>query len=192
MYTCRECEKPINQASEVCPYCGADLTIPAEAEEAPQTPAARRRALFRRLVLWGVLIAGVWGFLWYVLPERPGDAAAEAEGRAVEALRVVGKALAAHQAAASRLPETLEGLSGANLAEARAAAQRALAMGYRLEYTPGPLENGAVRTYTLLARPSHFGYRNFWMSESGSIRWTRENRPATAEDEPIETGDERR
>jgi hypothetical protein len=192
MYTCRECERPINQASEVCPYCGADLTISAEAAEAPLTPAARRKALIRRWVLWGVLVAGIWTFLWYVLPERPGDAAGEAEGRAVEALRLVGKALTEHQAAAGRLPDTLEALSGASFAEAREAAQRAQAMGYRLEYTPGPEENGAIRTYVLLARPNHFGYRNFWANESGSIRWTRENRPATAQDNPIETADERR
>lgn len=185
MYTCRECERPINQGSEVCPYCGADLTVPVEASEPPLTPAARRKALIRRWVLWGVIVAGVWGFLWYVLPQRPGDAVAEAERRAVEALQLLHKALAEHQAAAGKLPDTLEALTGPTFAEARAAAQQAQAMGYRLEYTPGPEENGAVKTYVLLARPGHFGYRNFWANESGSIRWTREDRPATAQDQPL-------
>jgi hypothetical protein len=185
MYTCRECEKPINQASEVCPYCGADLTVSPEAAEAPQSPAARRKALVRRWVLWGVLVAGIWGFLWYVLPQRPGDAVQEAERRAVEALQLVSRALAEHQATAGRLPDTLEALSSASFAEARAAAQRAQAMGYRVEYAPGPEESGVIKTYVLLARPNHFGYRNFWANESGGIRWTRENRPATAQDQPL-------
>jgi len=185
MYTCRECEKPINQASEVCPYCGADLTIPVEAAEAPPTPAARRKALIRRWVLWGIIVAGIWGFLWYVLPQRPGDAVGEAERRAVEALQLVSKALREHQAAAGKFPATLEGLAGASFEAAREAAQRAQAMGYRLEYAAGPEKNGAVRTYVLLARPNNFGYRNFWMNESGNIRWTRENRPATGQDEPL-------
>jgi hypothetical protein len=184
MYTCRDCERPINQASEVCPYCGADLTVPLESEAEP-TPAQRRKALIRRGVLWGAIVAGVWAFLWYVLPQRPGDAMQEAERRAVEALQLVSKALVEHQAAAGKLPDTLEALSGPSFAEARAAAQRAQAMGYRVEYAPGPEESGVIRTYVLLARPNHFGYRNFWANERGSIRWTQENRPATGQDQPL-------
>lgn len=191
MYTCRECERPINQASEVCPYCGADLTIPLQEAELPPTPTQRRKALVRRWVLWGVLVAGVWAFLWYVLPQRPGDAVQEAERRAVEALQLVHQALLEHQAAAGKLPDTLEALSGSAFAKARAAAQRAQAMGYRVEYTPGPEEGGVVKTYVLLARPNHFGYRNFWANERGSIRWTQENRPATAGDKPLATNEHR-
>jgi len=185
MYSCRECEQPINQASEVCPYCGADLTVPVEPTEVPATAASRRKALIRRWLLWGILVAGVWGFLWFVLPEQPGDAASEAEKRAVDALQFLAKALGEHQASTGKLPDALEGLGGAAFEQARAAAQRAQAMGYRLEYAPGPAENGVVKTYVLLARPGNFGYRNFWANEGGGIRWTRENRPATAQDEPI-------
>ena len=29
MYTCRECERELNQATEVCPYCGTDLSSEA-------------------------------------------------------------------------------------------------------------------------------------------------------------------
>lgn len=191
MYTCRECERPINQASEMCPYCGADLTVPVETDEAPPTPAQRRKALIRRWVLWGAMVAAVWGFLWYVLPQRPADAVEEAERRAVEALELVSRALKEHQAAAGRFPAALEALSGATFQQAREAAQEAQAMGYRMEYMPGPEEGGGVSTYVLLARPSQFGYRNFWANESGSIRWTREDRAATGQDRIFETTDER-
>jgi len=110
----------------------------------------------------------------------------------VEALELVSKALQAHQAAVGKYPAALEALSGAVFEQARDAAQQAQAMGYRLEYTPGPEERGVVSTYVLLARPSHFGYRNFWANESGSIRWTREDRAATGQDKIFETADDRK
>ncbi len=187
MYTCRECERPINQASELCPYCGADLTELPGVDEPADTPAKRRKALVRRWVLWGVIVAGMWAFLWFVLPERTGDAAAvEAEQRAVEALRQVASALDEFKSTSRRYPGSLDALSGDSLTQARDAAQRAQAMGYALEYTPGPSgADGLVSTYALLARPGNFGFRNFFVNETGTIRATTENRPATAQDEPI-------
>lgn len=185
MYTCRECERPINQGSEVCPYCGADLTMEREVEEQLATPAKKRKLLIRRLALWGVIIGSVWAFLWFVLPERAGDAAVEAETRATDALRQVNGALAEFKTASGRYPDSLDALAGNSFAQAREAAQRAQALGYRLEYSPGPPQGGRVRTYTLLARPGNFGYRNFYSNETGTIRATRENRAATAQDQPI-------
>jgi hypothetical protein len=186
MYTCRQCERPINQASELCPYCGDDLTVPVEEEAASKPAAMGRKAVIRRWVLWGVIVAGMWLFLWFVLPERPGAATSEAEQRAVEGLREVASALAEFQTSSGRFPDSLDALTGESLIRARAAAQRAQAMGYRLEYTPGPREpDGTVRTYVMLARPGNFGYRNFYAGERGTIHWTRENRPATAQDKPI-------
>ncbi|MGH9860283.1 MAG: hypothetical protein ACRD5F_09700 [Candidatus Acidiferrales bacterium] len=154
-------------------------------EEQIATPAAKRKVLIRRLVLWGVIIASVWAFLWFVLPERAGDAAVEAEMRATDALRQVNGALAEFETASGRYPNSLDALAGNSFAQAREAAQRAQALGYRLEYSPGPPEGGRVRTYTLLARPGNFGYRNFYTNETGTIRATGENRAATAQDQPI-------
>jgi len=64
--------------------------------------------------------------------------------------------------------------------------------GYRLEYRPGaPVEHAAagcpagVRSYTEGARPVSYkttGVRSFYMDESGVIRFTRKDRPATADD----------
>ena len=177
MYTCRECERPINQASEICPYCGADLTQAAEPEE-PSPP----RSLGSILTRWGVIVLtlsfALWAFVHYVLPRDP---AARAETEAAGALREVGAALAAYAGAqGGSYPPQLEALGE----RARGAVQKALSGGYRLEYTPGPAgSDGAVRTFTLLARPGNYGYRNFYTDQSGVVRSTREKRPATAQDE---------
>jgi hypothetical protein len=184
VYTCRECEKPINQATEICPYCGADLT--GAGPDQPDEPARKRSLasiLLRWVILVGALGAALWGFLWYVLPERGGDPAARAELQAVAALRELHAELSDFAAAQrGALPAALETLGD----RARGPAQKALSGGYRLEYTPGPVSgDGAVHNYVLLARPGNYGYRNFYLDESGVIRATRENRTATAQDPPI-------
>ncbi len=183
MYTCRECERDINQATEICPYCGADLTAPIGDETAA---AAQKPTLGRLLLRWGLLIAALgsmlWGFLWYVLPERAGNPGARAESHAIAALIELHGALAEYSAAqGGAYPATLEILGDL----ARGPARKAQSEGYKLEYTPGTAGGGAVHNYALLARPGNFGYRNFYTDESGILRATRENRPATAQDPPI-------
>jgi len=189
MYTCHECERPINQATEICPYCGADLTVPAVAEEEPRTfsSAAVRGGgpnLIKTLLRWSVVVAAMWFFLWFILPEKKGDAAARAETTAIEALEVTRAALTEFaEARGGGYPASLEALAD----RLRSTAQRAQGEGYRLEYVPGPIDaEGLIRTYTLAARPGHYGYRNFFADETGVIRATRENRAATAKDPPIE------
>jgi hypothetical protein len=186
MYTCRECEHVINQATEICPHCGADLTLPAAGEaEAPTRKLSLAQALLRWGVVVGALAGLLWGFLWYILPERSGDPAARAEARAVEALRDLRAALAAYaqsQPAAAGYPATLEALGD----RARGPAQSALSQGYQVQYVPGmPGSDGIVRNYVLLARPGNYSYRNYYVDETGVLRATRENRPATAQDPPI-------
>ncbi len=184
MYTCRECEKVINQASEICPYCGADLTVPAggEAEE-----PAKKRSFGSVLLIWAAVVAvvagGLWAFVWFILPGPRGDAALQAEMQAVESLGEVRAALAAYAGAkGGTFPASLEALGD----RVRGPAQRALSVGYQLQYTPGPVgPDGAVRSYVLLARPSNYGYRNFYTDQTGVFRATRENRPATAQDPPV-------
>jgi hypothetical protein len=183
MYTCRECEQPINQASEVCPYCGADVQSEAAAEQAS---GAAKGVMGKRIAVWGTMILAMWGFLWFILPERATDAASEAESRAVSAVETAGTVLRAHHDAHGSYPNALDGLTPPSFRTLREAAQRAQSLGYRLEYTPGPpAEDGNVHTFTLLARPGNYSYRNFFANENGMVRWTRENRPATAQDHPL-------
>jgi hypothetical protein len=183
MYTCPECEKEINQATEVCPYCGAE---PARAAE--EAPPATKPSLGKTIFRYGVLLAAMWAFLWYVLPERTArEAARRAENLAVEGLRAAHAELAQFAAAqGGGFPPALESLPPESLRKVKAAAEAALAEGYRLEYTPlGESAVGRVEHYVLLARPRNFGFLNFFMDDSGVIRATREDRAATAADPPL-------
>lgn len=181
MYTCRECERPVNQATEVCPYCGADLTASVEAED-----TAKKRRPLGAVVRWGVLLAAIWGFLWFVLPERRGDTTAQAEAQAIELLRLAQTALAAHADAQGSFPPSLDQLPAESAAAVREAAQRALRDRYDLVYAPGPAgPDGRVSSFALRARAGHYGYRNFFVDQTGVVRATRENRAATADDPPI-------
>jgi len=179
MYTCRECERPINQATEICPYCGADLTVPALLEEEP----ARKPNLAKTLLRWGVLIVAMWAFLWFVLPEKMGDTAARSETVAIEALQETRVALAEYaDARGGGYPTSLEAVAN----RVRSVAQKAQREGYHLEYLAGPLDsNGHIRTYALLARPGNYGCRNFYTDQTGVIRAMSENRAAAVNDPPI-------
>ncbi|MFZ0635480.1 MAG: hypothetical protein WA755_09270 [Candidatus Acidiferrales bacterium] len=176
MYTCRECEQPLNQATEVCPYCGADLTAPPVEEiVAPK----KKRALARSFVIWGILIACVWAIVLFVLPPRPETAQPEAEKSAVAAIVAVHSALSSYASATGGYPASLEALGEAT----RSAAQSAQSAGYDIQYAPALVrEDAPIRSFTLVARPGNYGYRNFFTDESGIIRATRENRAATAQD----------
>ena len=179
MYTCRECEQPVNQATEVCPYCGADLT--AAAPEEAWEPASKPR-IRKVIVFWAAVLACVWAVAWFALPWRMAGSRTEAETRAQKALLDLHAALAEYQAAQGTFPETLEALGE----RGRAAAQAAQAVHYTLQYSPArPETDGRVRNYSLLARPGNYGYRNFFVDETGVVHATREDRPAAAQDPPI-------
>ena len=183
MYTCPECERPINQATEVCPYCGVDLTVPPELESL----TSKKRRSLHMVLRWGVLLAAMWGFLWFVLPERHGNTAAQAEAQAIEMLRQAQAALTGYDDAQGSFPASLDSLPAASAAALRRAAQRALSDRYDLVYTPGPSgPDGRVNSFALRARAGQYGYRNFFLDQTGVLRATQENRPATADDPPIQ------
>lgn len=62
--------------------------------------------------------------------------------------------------------------------------------GYRFTYTPGKVDTyGRVNTFTVSARPVKYGAtgrRSFFVDESGWIRFTTEDRAATAADPPLQ------
>jgi hypothetical protein len=184
MYTCRECERELNQATEICPYCGTDLSSDAEAGSS----LPKKTNWISLTIRYGILLGAIWGFLWYVLPERHGSQAmAQAEDRAIHMLREAGASLSAYADAQSgSFPPSLEVLSGEAGDRLKRAAQEALAEGYQIEYVLRPADtSGFSKQFTLLARPRNWGYRNFYLDETGVLRATRENRPATAQDPPI-------
>jgi hypothetical protein len=179
MYVCPKCEQSINQASELCPYCGADLTVTAEPEE----PKGKKRSWAKALVLWGLAIGFLWLMIWIALPLRMLNPTMQSESHALDALKNLHASLAAYSSSEGAYPPSLDAMGNS---AARAAAQWALTAGYQLQYTPAqPGDDGRVHSYTLLARPSNYGFRSFFSDETGIVRYTREARPATAQDPPI-------
>src|SRR6266852_2330301 len=144
MYNCRECETEINQATELCPHCGADLTVSPGVDQ-PAAKPSLQKILLRWGVLLGVLLAAIWSFLWFVVPERQGNPTSAAEEHAAQALREVRIALTEYSSAeGAAYPRQFEALGD----RARAAAQLAQSVSYQIQYTPGPVEaDGRIRTY---------------------------------------------
>jgi len=180
MFTCRECEREINQAAEVCPYCGTDLTAATESAK-PSAPPKPWKTVIRYAALLGM----IWGFLWYVIPERrAAESLSAAEAQAAAAMRVAGDVLASYAAAQEgTYPASLEALPAESAAKVKSAAQAALREGYRLDYQPEtPGADGRIHQFVLLGRPRNYGYPNFFLDTSGVLRVTRENRAATAQD----------
>jgi hypothetical protein len=183
MYTCRECESEINQATELCPHCGADLSVPPAGEVVDGKKASLGKILLRWGLLLGVMFAALWSFLWFVVSPRTGHVALEAETQAVQAMEAVHLALNEYAAAqGGGYPQTLEPLGPV----VRLAAQQAQGQGYQLQYAPGtPNADGAIRSYALEARAANYGYRNFYTDATGVVRATSENREANGQDPPI-------
>ncbi len=179
MYVCPACERPINQATEICPYCGTDLVnLAADASENPP----EKPNLLAIIARWGILLAAMWGFLWFIMPERSTDRRAQAESKAVTAIREIQSVIENYALARGSFPASLEALGE----RIRPAAQQAQSEGYRLLYSPGhPAPDGTTRSYSLEARAGNYGYRNFYTDESGVLRATDENRPANAQDPPV-------
>ncbi|MBZ5659885.1 MAG: hypothetical protein LAO08_05705 [Acidobacteriia bacterium] len=182
MFTCRECESDINQGTEICPHCGADLTSLSLGAELPPAKPGLKKILLRWGVLLGVLLAAIWSFLWFVVPERQGNPTTAAEDRAVQSLREVHEALSEYASAeGGAYPGQFEALGD----RGRGAAQLSQSAGYQLQYSPGPIEaDGKIHTYMLQDKAGNYGFRNFFADESGVLRATRESRAATAQDPP--------
>jgi hypothetical protein len=180
MYTCRECESEINQATEICPHCGTDLTESIPGAEEPETKPRIGKILLRWGALLGVLLAAIWSFLWFVVPERQGNPTEQAEARAAESLREARSALIDYASAqGGAYPGQFEALGQ----RVRTAAQLAQSVNYQIQYTPGPVDaSGTIRTFVLQARAGNYGFRSFYLDDTGLLRATRENRAATAQD----------
>lgn len=182
MYTCRECDAAINSGSEVCPYCGADLTGPAADVFGEPAPAAKKPTTKRILIACGILLATLGAVGWFAVPWRLSSSKPESEARAREAIAAIQVSLASYQSAERAFPSSLEALGET----ARAASQTAQAGHYTLQYTPEkPDAEGRITSYTLVARPGNFGFLSFYTDETGVLRATTEDRVATVQDAAI-------
>jgi hypothetical protein len=158
MYTCRECEAEINSGTEICPQCGADLTIAPADDGSAKPPPNRQRIIIRWVVLLAILFGSLWSFLWFVVSPRTGQPTLQAETQALDSLTQIQSALSSYSAAMSgAYPSTLDPLGP----PVRVAAQRAQSLGYQLQYVPGPLAaDGSIHTYALQATAGNHGYRS--------------------------------
>jgi hypothetical protein len=179
MYTCRECEQTINQATEVCPYCGTDLTAePASRSAAP----AKKSSPLRIVLILGIVVGFLWAVAWFAVPWRLSGSKVESEGRARDALATIHAVLSTYHASEGRFPASLDALGD----RVRTAVQEAQSANYTLDYFPGkPDATGRIGSYALTARAGKFGYLNFHTDESGIFRATAEGRPATVQDPPF-------
>ena len=176
MFTCPHCERPINPASEVCPYCRAVLAGPRGGRR-----SVPRSALVAMLVGAAMVVAGVWAVVWFVLPRPSLPPETQAERQAEQALRRVAAELAAFERLEGGYPETIEQVRE----QVRGALEQASRQGYRIVYRPGRVEqDGNIHSFVLLARPAYYGYRKFYLDQSGVLRATREDRPAGPNDPP--------
>ncbi len=84
----------------------------------------------------------------------------------------------------------LDGPPGSNTADAAGLIDSVLGSGqksgYVFDYRPGaPGPEGIINSDTVTARSSYGGHPNYFTDESGVIRQTEENRPATVNDSPL-------
>src|SRR6202790_2391593 len=132
MYNCRECENEINQATEICPHCGTDLTVSIAGTKHPAANPSLQKILLRWGILLSVLLAAIWSFLWFVVPERQGNPTSQAETRAVQSLQDVRAALTDYAASqGGSYPRQFEALGE----RVRNAAQLAQSVNYQIQYT---------------------------------------------------------
>jgi hypothetical protein len=179
MYSCRKCKETINQATEVCPYCGWDLTPSASSKSAAR---AKKSTATRITLLLGIVLTILWAVAWFALPWRISGAKPDSEAHARDALAGIQEILTAYEGSKGSFPSSLDALGE----RVRAAEQKAQSAHYTLQYTPGrPAADGLIKNYTLIARASNLGYLNFYTDESGVFRVTAEERSATVKDPPL-------
>jgi hypothetical protein len=183
MFSCPECEQAINQASAVCPYCGADLTNAPDGSEFANVGVQNKKITPARVVILLAVFLAILGVTaWLALPWKISGTKLEAEGRARQALGTIQQTLAGYHNSEDGFPSSLEGLGD----RVRLEAESAQSGHYAVQYSPGkPDAEGHLRSYVLTARAGNFGYMNFYTDESGILRGTRENRAATVQDPPV-------
>jgi type IV pilus assembly protein PilA len=154
-----------------------------------------RRILWGRILRFVPYIAAVFMIL-FALPGLLRSRIAAAQAAAVGALRTIHMAEEAYQeqfksgfsptlrSLGPPAPGEPPGTSGAGLIDEKLAAGERSA--YTLTYHPGPPDSaGRIAAFTITAAPSDSactGWQRYFADETGVVRWTPEDRPATRDD----------
>ena len=146
-------------------------------------PEQRKKSASPKLIVAAIVaVAGIWAIIWFALPLRVQDPRPTAERSALDAVQTLQRQLATYENGASAYPTSLETLGQ----PARDVGQEAMSGGYSIHYTPSQLDaEGNPHAYTLVAIPQNYGYESLFVDQSGIVRFTRENRPATLQDPPL-------
>jgi hypothetical protein len=186
MPSCWSCLVMLEQGAKVCPLCGADQTRPVQIVNPHSPPPVTAKGLFQEwkivIVVIVVFAASMGGMLWHNFGEVSIGPAAQAAGVTAKSLRELREALSAYVISKKvTYPATLNPLGE----RASLPLQAAMTAGYRLEYSaktsPGEADS---RGFVILARPEKSGFLNLRIDESGVVRATEDNRPATSQDSP--------
>jgi hypothetical protein len=161
----------------------------------------------RRVLLRGsyVLVVGFSVALLSLLPPMDWGSRSSApvlESGAVRTLRAMMTALVTYEVTCGAYPESLSTLAPLEVGETPSCERmdlldEATASGqkhsYMFNYELLPSDAGERATFTISGRAdmqseytANRRFRNFFMNESGVIRWTCEDRPATAGDPPVD------
>jgi hypothetical protein len=187
MSSCWSCLVMLEKAATMCPLCGADQTRPVQILDPTSQQANTATRVFHE---WKTVIAVIIAFvasmgaiLWQNFGESRVSPASQAAGVAAKSLRELREALSAYVISTKdTYPPNLDPLGS----RASLPLQAALTTGYRLEYSPKSSSNEVVfRGFVILARPEKTGFLNLCIDESGVVRATLENRPATTQDPPF-------
>jgi hypothetical protein len=186
MVSCWSCLVILEKGGTVCPLCGADQTRPVQFVDPDLPSPAAARHVFQEwkiaIIVVTVFVVSVGGILTHYFAKGSVRPASEAAGVAAESLRQVREALSAYVISTKGgYPATLNVVGD----KASPPLYAALIAGYRLDYSSKSSSSGAVsQGFVILARPEKSGFPNLRIDESGVVRATEENRPATAQDPP--------
>lgn len=130
-----------------------------------------------------VVVGLIAGIFVHNFKEQSVSPDLEAAVIAAKSLRDVREALSAYALSAKDVyPASLDLLS----ARTSLPMQSALSAGYNLQYIPNVTSNdGVPRGFVILARHEKSEYLSLYIDESGVVRATPENRPATVSDPPL-------
>ena len=187
MSSCWSCLVILEQGATVCPLCGADQTRPVPVVDPHLQPPVTATRVFQE---WKIVIAivlvfalSMGGILWRSFGEAGIAPALQSAGVAAKSLRELREALSVYALSTKdTYPPNLNTVSS----RVSSPLQAAVTAGYRIEYNPKSSSSETVfRGFVILARPERSGFLNLRIDESGVVRATEENRPATAQDPPL-------
>jgi hypothetical protein len=187
MSSCWSCLVILEKGASVCPLCGADQTRPVQVVDPNLQPPITAARLFHEwkivIVVIGVFLGSLGGIVWHNFGEGSISPAAQAAGVTAKSLMELREALSAYAISTKdAYPTSLNSLGD----RASLPLETTRTAGYRLEYSPkSSSSEGVPRGFVILARPEKSGFLNLCIDESGVVRATEDNRPATLQDPPF-------